>query len=119
MLNHIADIEKYLNTQKINYNNMNDNEKISEVLRSLYYNIANKRIYSYSDSIYTSNPMIKPLEQLFGFKPEKQKKLDNLVKDAKKFKNNIRGFYDYEIKNMNKDARNMIKKLSGVYSLLD
>lgn len=93
--------------------NLTDEEKVDEILRILYINITNGKleiIHNYLSPDIT--------EIIFGIDEEKANFFDKLTKIATKFVGKEKNFYLYEEKRMKTVARNMIKKIAKVYSLL-
>lgn len=90
-----------------------DEEKIKRLLEVTYITLNNEIIQGYR-RLLTSDFF----ENLFGFSGQKQIYLDNFFKEIKKYSNNPIGFFEYEIKKMNRVSSEMMKKISKVYSLI-
>lgn len=111
--NHMGRIEEIFDQVNIDYSNMSEDEKIDKILRVLLYNIINKTRKKISDNYIT------PMESIFGVSEEKDKIMDSLMKNAKRFVNDPEKYYLYQEKNMRRISRNVIQKISKVYSLLE
>ena len=111
--NHMGRIEEIFDQVNIDYSNMSEDEKIDKILRVLLYNIINKTREKISDNYIT------PMESIFGVSEEKDKIMDSLMKNAKRFVNDPEKYYLYQEKNMRRISRNVIQKISKVYSLLE
>lgn len=111
--NHMSRIEEIFDSIDIDYSNMSEEEKIDRILKVLLFNIINKTLENISDNYIT------PIESLFGVSEEKDKILDSLMKNAKRFVNDPEKYYLYQEKNMRRISRNVIQKISKVYSLLE
>lgn len=111
--NHMSRIEEIFDSVDIDYSNMSEEEKIDRILKLLLFNIINKTLENISDNYIT------PIESLFGVSEEKGKIMDSLVKNAKRFVNDPEKYYLYQEKNMRRISRNVIQKISKVYSLLE
>lgn len=111
--NHMGRIEEIFDQVNIDYSNMSEDEKIDKILRVLLYNIINKTREKISDNYIT------PMESIFGVSEEKDKIMNSLTKNAKRFVNDPEKYYLYQEKNMKRVSRNVIQKISKVYSLLE
>jgi len=111
--NHMSRIEEIFDSIDIDYSNMSEEEKIDRILKVLLFNIINKTLENISDNYIT------PIESLFGVSEEKDKIMDSLLKNAKRFVNDPEKYYLYQEKNMRRISRNVIQKISKVYSLLE
>jgi transcriptional regulator of heat shock response len=106
-------IEEIFDQVNIDYSNMSEDEKIDKILRVLLYNIINKTMEKISDNYIT------PVESIFGVSEEKDKIMNSLMKNAKRFVNDPEKYYLYQQKNMRRISRNVIQKISKIYSLLE
>jgi hypothetical protein len=111
--NHMGRIEEIFDQVNIDYSNMSEDEKIDKILRVLLYNIINKTMEKISDNYIT------PVESIFGVSEEKDKIMNSLMKNAKRFVNDPEKYYLYQQKNMRRISRNVIQKISKIYSLLE
>jgi hypothetical protein len=111
--NHMGRIEEIFDQVNLDYSNMSEDEKIDKILRVLLYNIINKTMEKISDNYIT------PMESIFGVSEEKDKIMDSLMKNAKRFVNDPEKYYLYQQKNMRRISRNVIQKISKIYSLLE
>jgi hypothetical protein len=111
--NHMGRIEEIFDQVNIDYSNMSEDEKIDKILRVLLYNIINKTMEKISDNYIT------PIESIFGVSEEKDKIMNSLMKNAKRFVNDPEKYYLYQQKNMRRISRNVIQKISKIYSLLE
>lgn len=111
--NHMSRIEEIFDSVDIDYSNMSEEEKIDKMLKLLLFNIINRTLRHISDNY------ISRIESIFGVSEEKEKILDSLIKNAKRFVNDPEKYYLYQEKNMRRISRNVIQKISKVYSLLE
>lgn len=111
--NHMGRIEEIFDQVNIDYSNMSEDEKIDKILRVLLYNIINRTMEKISDNYIT------PVESIFGVSEEKDKIMNSLMKNAKRFVNDPEKYYLYQQKNMRRISRNVIQKISKIYSLLE
>jgi hypothetical protein len=105
---------------------MDDETKIKMVLRLVYINLANFKINTFDDYFYTQQDKINNMfggimSQLFGggnVNPDKEKVRDKFINHVTKYQNREMDFFKDECERFNYVAKNLIKRISKVYSLI-
>jgi len=110
--NNMDEINKFLERNNIEPTHDSVEGKIETILKLLYINLIGHTAEEYRN-ILTSNFM----EQIFGFKGEKQKVFEKFIRKLERF-GDFNNMIKYEEKNFKIVADEMIKKLSKLYALL-
>lgn len=109
-MSRINDIMKQIGEDDIH---RTDDEKIMRTLEVTYTTLSTQIIRGYGE-LLTSDFF----ESLFGFSGQKQTYYENFIEEVSKYSNNPIGFFEYEIKKMNRVSSEMMKKISKVYALI-
>jgi hypothetical protein len=105
---------------------MDDETKIKMVLRLVYINLVNFKINTFDDYFYTQQDKINNMfggimSQLFGggnVNPDKEKVRDKFINHVTKYADREMDFFKDECERFNYVAKNLIKRISKVYSLI-
>lgn len=89
-----------------------EEELIDEFLRIVYINLINKQLSQVNRMLVSDF-----FEIIMGLSGDKEKLFKKIIKTANKFENNINNFYLYEQNNFKKVSREIMKKISKLYSL--
>jgi len=90
----------------------NEDDMINYFLRIIYINLINSQLDTTKEMLTTNF-----FEAFMGLSGDKEELFKKIIKKASKFENNVENFYLYEEKNFKTVSREVMKKISKLYSL--
>ncbi len=112
---YVSDIKIFFDRIGMEYDvNMSDDEIIDTMLELVFINLTNNKVENLVGTVTT-----QPLERLFGFSEEKSNFLNSYQKKLLKYQNNVKGFFENEIKMFNFVSDKVMKKLSKLFSMIN
>lgn len=111
--NHITDINKFFDFNSTKYKNLTIDEQVDFFIKITYITFSNTFFDKIKDKTTT------PMDMIFGIDLQKSKFLEKMWLSVVKYKDKEKDFFKKEISNMGEKIKNIMKRISKIYSLLE
>jgi hypothetical protein len=112
LITKIPEIEKLFDIADVEYDGINDKEKVEKLLNLYFVNMTNNKIEMFTDGL--SDDIF---EKVFGFSGDKFASAEKYQNQFRKYVNTPEDYFKKEISEINKTSDKVLRKLLKLYAL--
>jgi len=109
----INKIDEFFAANSIENENLTIDQKVDEFMRIAYIS------FSHHFFNLVQNKVLTPIDLFLGIAKDKESFLNKIFATVVKYKDKEKEFFKKEILKMNKEAKNVLKRISKIYSLIN